>query len=51
MLYNDIKHANVGNKVKVYSTWEFENFNFQYFFLIGLFQLSMEQKSQNLVNL
>ena len=32
MLYNDLKHANVGDKIEVYSTWEFENFNFQYFF-------------------
>ena len=33
MLYNDLKHANVGDKTEVYSTWEFENFNFQYIFL------------------
>ena len=32
MLYNDLKHANVGNKIEVYSTWEFGNFSFQYFF-------------------
>ena len=33
MLYSDLKHVNVGNKIEVYSTWEFENCNFQYFFL------------------
>ena len=33
MLYNDLKHVNVGNRIKVYSTWEFEKFNFQYLFL------------------
>ena len=32
MLYNDLKHANVGNKIEVYSTWESENIDFQYFF-------------------
>ena len=33
MLYNDLKHANIGNKIEVYSTWESENIDFQYFFL------------------
>ena len=33
MLYNDVKHVNVGNRIEVYSTWKFENFNFQYLFL------------------
>ena len=32
MLYNDLKHVNVGNRIEVYSIWEFQNFNFQYFF-------------------
>ena len=29
MLYNDLKHVNVGNKIEVYSTWEIENCNSQ----------------------
>ena len=32
-LYNDLRYANVGNKIEFYSTWEFGNFNFQYLFL------------------
>ena len=33
MIYSDLKHVNVGNKIEVYSTWEFENCNFPYLFL------------------
>ena len=33
MLYNDLKHENVGNKIDVHSTREFKNCNFQYIFL------------------
>ena len=25
MLYNDLKHVKVGNKIEAYSTWGFEN--------------------------
>ena len=32
MLYNDLIYVNVGNKIEVYSLWEFRNCNFQYFF-------------------
>ena len=39
MLYNDLKHANVGNKVEVYSTWVFENFKFQYLFSNWIFSV------------
>ena len=33
MLYNDLKYVNVANKIKVYTTLEFKNCNFQFFFL------------------
>ena len=29
MLYNDVIYVNVGNKIEVYSPWEFRNYNFQ----------------------
>ena len=33
MLYNDLKYVNVTNKIKVHTTLEFKNCNFQYIFL------------------
>ena len=47
---NAIQCVYVANKVEVNKTWEFKNGNFQYIFLIKLFQLSMQPKSQNLVH-
>ena len=32
MLHNDLKYVNVANKIKVHTTLEFKNCNFQYFF-------------------
>ena len=33
MLYTDLKYVNVANDIEVHTTWEFENYNFQYIFL------------------
>ena len=29
VLYNDLFYGNEGNEIKVYTLWEFENWNFQ----------------------
>ena len=43
MVYHGIHHLNLDTEIKVYYTsWEFENCNFQYF-LIEMFQLLLEE--------
>ena len=51
MQYDDLKYVNVDNKIEVLTTWEFKSCNFKQFFLIRLFEISMEQNSQNFVHM
>ena len=51
VLSSDLKYGNLTNKKEAHATWEFKNCNFSKVFGIGLFQLLMEQNSQNLVDL
>ena len=43
MLYNDLIYVNVDNKIKYRCHGNLKIVNFKHFFLIGFFQLSIEQ--------